>query len=206
MAAGSRTWPNGLPAPRTVPRCPAPGTWPEAVRASTGQSRRPGERALAPSRPAHGRRARPRRLPRPHGACRAVSRTTARSPGSASRASTRHRQPTCPPRGPGPPVRCPRQGPEPRPRASRRRPRPQARGGWAAARTGGKAPQGTSEVYARYKKGTFPARRWTGDIRFPALDCPQAQSCEGGSVNGVPLAHSGQLPAGHAWPCIVSAA
>jgi hypothetical protein len=92
---------------------PSPGTRPTALRIGTGQSHR--------RQGAHGRRARPGTLPRLHGACRAVTRPTARSPdGRPARAHGTGNRPAL--RRPGPPVRCPPHGPEPRPPATRRQP------------------------------------------------------------------------------------
>ena len=80
---GSRTRINGLPFPLTVPGPRAAGRRPYAP-AAGGPAARPNGRALAASRPARGRRARPGRLPRLRGACRAAARAiTARPPGSA---------------------------------------------------------------------------------------------------------------------------
>ena len=78
---GSRTRLNGLPVPLTVPD-PSPGDSTDGNPRQQRAVRGPGERALASSRPARGRRARPGRLPRLRGACRAADRATARPPGS----------------------------------------------------------------------------------------------------------------------------
>ncbi|MFI5069204.1 MAG: hypothetical protein ACHP9Z_35205, partial [Streptosporangiales bacterium] len=61
---------------------PARRAGPEALRAGSGRScREPGEQGAGRERPARGRRARPGRLPRLRGACRAAARATARPPG-----------------------------------------------------------------------------------------------------------------------------
>jgi hypothetical protein len=180
MAAGSRTWPNGLPALRTVPfsrSVKSAGAVParrdrRAVPAQTG------ERASAGSRSARGRRARPGTLPRLPGACRAVVHhvRAGSDPARAAAGTGSHpyaRSPACPPRTraasavslarPGTAHTCKTQTPL----GHRPAPCPGARAAASRGQDRRKPPPGTSQVYARYEKGPPQVHRTFRNSRMP---------------------------------------